>query len=364
MEHLNPRVVLMVSIIAVTLAGCGGGDGGSTSNTGDNNGVGGVSDGGGGSGDTGSSAGARVSAKRYDLDNNGAFEGVENYTYDAGGRLVSKDSIYTGDGEPDHDFNSIVLFGVDGATERSRTEYLHDADGNVILEVTTYPVTTEGSLGAFVQRIEKDLTWTDGRVTRVRTRFFDPTGAVATTSTEQITYDSEGRLSTITNTTDGIEQNIVSYAYDGDANLPASYEISDTSITELTWSSDGLLTETNVYYTFTDPNEHHTKETKSYDDSGRLVESVLTYPGSPSDDDDLPYSWSVTYEGSSWKQIREQVDEQLDGAPESVIVTEYEEGACEATFTFIQRATFLGGEDDTPYQPGVGYYPLNGCFAE
>lgn len=356
MEHFSIRNFLLASIILGGVSGCGGG--------GSDDGNGGQTSGDGtrGSGNTGNTSGARVAAVQYDLDNNGTFEGVERFSYGSGGRLTRKDATYTGDGSPDYEFDSLVLFPVDSATKSNYTEYTYDADGRVILEVTTYPVDAEGSFGELVNRIERSLTWSGGRVTETQTHFFDPGGAVVGTTNEQLDYDNEGRLLRVTTTNGSGDPEVLAYTYAGDSDLPESYEISGTSKTELTWSADRQLLEANEYYLFTDPAEHHSKDVRAYDAVGRLIQVDRTYPG-PDPGDDIPYNSTIEYVGDSWKPFKRSVDESPESAPESVIVTSYQEGACEPAITFVREATPIPGENEI-YQSGVGYIPLNRCYSD
>ncbi len=348
MSKLNTSKALLTGMTLSLLTACGGGSD-------DNEGGGG---GGANNESNGNTEGSRVSVLRTDLDNNGTFEGEATYSYDSGGRLVKVESTYTDDGTPDHEFDSIRM-----AVTDSITEYTYDADGNPIQQVTTYLEGGDGNSLIWMSKYESTLTWEDGLVTEIQSQFLDSEGGSYGIDTTRIDYDDTGRLTKVTTEYGTPDEDYTVYDYEGESDLPSSYQHEDSSIQEFTWSGDRQLLETNEYYIFSEPVRLNSTDTYQYDESGRLTATVRTYPDTPEHEDDLPYTSKVVYEGDNWKPIKGIIDEELDQNPEAVTVWEYEDGPCEASHTFTPRGGYTATKTET-FQPGVGYYPLNRCYQD
>lgn len=80
----------------------------------------------------------RIKLIKTDLDNNGIFEGIENYNYNADGTIDSIVYIYTDDGFPDVSASALQLGQDNQISENKNSLFTYTTDGNIDVFKTVF----------------------------------------------------------------------------------------------------------------------------------------------------------------------------------------------------------------------------------
>jgi hypothetical protein len=292
----------------------------------------------------------RITIQRYDFDHNDVYEGLSEFLYDTSGRIIEVRYTYTDDGEADRDYERT---NVNRGNVNSTTTYQYDAQGRLASLAETadgervsiaYTYNDDGLI------VRSDAVWEDvtGAVTNsryylleyenqrlVQYSAFSPDEAQPTERIE-LAYDQSGRVETnrIIPSLD-IDEGSISFFYQTNDRLETvsvvppmppqlGYETHTFTYNEI----DRLAT----YEKSTLPNsdEGYYRQTYRYDDSGRLIESLL--------------------------------DNQIDGSVDVVVQTEWEQGVCTPVVIWEQRGlTAMKADTQSPYLPGTGYRYIPVC---
>ena len=296
-------------------------------------------------------AATRVARLLYDFDNNGIFEGEAQFTYDATGRVILENYVYTDDSAPDTDFRT---FTIGGSTENMTTSYSYDANG--LLE--TWVIDQGGD------RFTTTYTYSNDRlVTAVNTVFEDNTGAETARITSELSYTGT-RLDRYTAVTmilglpgQGISDTY-DLSYDG-AGLLASDLMTSVlgaqSEQTYSWRVDGNIDM--IQNTNPDPAINFTEIVDFiYDVNNRLItRQVLA--NDPGDD----YKWDMVYDSAD-RLIEERIDLDSDGSVEAVVQSQWEDGPCAPVFLWTLRAEpNFKADPASLYLPGTGYAVFSIC---
>lgn len=342
-------------VLAATLAvGCGGGgSSGGDEPPGDDT----PGDGGGdGAGDPGDDPGdgepgiasERIATVRYDLDNNGVFEGVRQFSYDTEGRLVREQYTYTDDGEEDADFVSFSLSSDDDAN--SVLEYSYGTDGRL---ETIRQTQADG------RYIDTTYDWNDDGWLNTSTQMIYSAAGALQFATQQHLEHNGSRLVKVEEylPNEPDPESTITFFYDGSDPLPVASEDSRSDVrTDITWTGFGKPDA----FARSGLNSDLTSSTDLiYDARERLVERRFTSSFNPSVNF---YTWFFEYSGDQDRPSVQLIDMQSDGTIEARLEFETETAICQQVVAFLWGAESAEEPDElAPYVPGTGYVHISQC---
>lgn len=285
----------------------------------------------------------RLLRLRYDLDNNGVIDAVRTFDYDADGRVIDEQYVYTDDGSADTDFDT---FSIDAPPHDQHVTYAYTATG--LLErwtIADEPGEREENVyqygsDALVDRYAVDLFDAQGALAGNIAFTLDQSGtqligweSIASNGAtpiqrDELRYDSAGRVGSdlLTTTLTGA-QRLTTYTY------TASGRIDTIRQSDPAPNSPTLIEANYVYDTL-----------------DRLTRVSFTGPTAGE-----RYTW--TYEvNSNGLRTQWRIDMGSNQTVEAVIHSEWEAAPCRHVFLWAPRAhpNFVADES-VPYAPGSGY---------
>ncbi len=322
-----------LSIIALfSVSGCGGGGGGTASPN-----------------DIATPQGSsqRVVRMRFDYDNNGTFEGLSEFFYDASGRITEERYSYVDDGVADlHQAGTLQSFL--GREELDNTtSYTYDANGRLqswVISDSLNTTTTSYSYDA------NDL------ITRVDEVNQSGTGAVLFSSYHMLDYSGQQLIRhTQYDTSDSSRISTYQIYYDGsgyvvtnqmNSNL-SSYE----SLLSYSYLSNGLTDRIDEIA----PDPSSTSELAAeyaYNAAGQVTRFDLHV---------ADFRWERLFSADG-KVSEVRVDNAMDGSVDAVVMVEWEQAACTPVILWNPRAfVYMKAEPPSPYLPGTGYWLAGHC---
>ncbi|MCB1889841.1 MAG: hypothetical protein KDH20_19700 [Rhodocyclaceae bacterium] len=293
----------------------------------------------------------RIKRTRVDLDNNGTFEGVEEFSYDAQGRLIEIQHTYTDDGTPDAD-TKIPL----------ATWFAPDNDN----ETLTLQYPSSGSLSS-VWKVE-----TASYGSRTNSTTFDANGRV--TYWHSLTEREFGNSSYYANVQHDAQGILTSYQHFGSNDVPFQ-------TMELTYDASGLVSgavssgstgfDAEIQYTYNAAGELILLEEfqpSAAESSTYYQRSAFTRNAAGTItrwDFDFPLrgklSVTMTVDGAG-RVTKNSYDIGMDGSIDAVKTFEWEDVAC--TPTLVWEHYFVAAEPIAPpstYVNNTGYGIFGGC---
>ena len=281
----------------------------------------------------------RAELVSHDLDNDGALDGTETYSYDNAGRLTKIVYDYVTDDLPP--INPGPTFGLGPG------DHVVDYSYDVFDRVTALEVTFTDGL-----RTLTSYTWNaDDLITQTLSESFESDGTVTTILSAEISYDGL----TVTGWETKIAGGLIlqDYAVSYDANgLPDIITLTRTSSGETSvqdiryeWSEFGqILSVIEPFVTFL----------TTYDVAGR-IETQTTIQ----DDETSVRRFFYDAQGL---QIRQEIDRDNDGVIDGTLDNTWADGPCLPSMAWVSGAlpNFVAAGNE-PYIPGTGYLQINPC---
>ncbi|MDD2738429.1 MAG: hypothetical protein PHR94_05815 [Methylomonas lenta] len=282
----------------------------------------------------------RITKVNYDFDNNGIFEGVSEYEYDAEGRIKFQNYTYVDDGQQDADYES---FSLEEGRQNSTTSYDYNHQGQL---ERLYRKTPSDSLEVLFQYENNTGLLNNHQVT-----IFDSSGVKIISFQTKFNYN-DFRLENWEqfNSADNSAFRSSIFTYN-DSNLPIKAQDSILGNIEYSWNIDKEIV--SIINTG--------KIDFVYDDLKRLSEmknSITPLSSSTFTD----YLFKFSYNNQGLLQER-TIDLDSNGSQETKVVYEWESNNCIPTYFWLH-----GTLPNFPYDievnnliPGTGWALIPSC---
>jgi YD repeat-containing protein len=284
---------------------------------------------------------------RFDYDNNGSFEGLSEFFYDADGRISEERYSYVDDGVADlHQAGTLQSY-LGREDLDNTTSYTYDTDGRLQSWVIS------DSLNTTTISYSYDA---NGLITRVDEVNQSGSGALLFSSYHVLEYSGQQLIRhTQYDASDSSRLSTYQIYYDNsgyvvtnqmNSNL-SSYE----SLLSYSYLSNGLTDRIDEIA----PSPSSTSELAAeyaYNNAGQVTRFDLHV---------ADFRWERLF-GANGKVSEVRVDNALDGSVDAVVSIEWEQAVCTPVLLWNPRAfVYMKAEPPSPYLPGTGYWLAGHC---